>query len=233
MFNRDCWFYLLKKAIFVGLFLLVGQMLAAQEVLVPESFVDTTESAGINTPHRSTWDVVELDPSFSSGGYLGMGQAWGDYNNDGWVDLFLTGGKLPNHLYQNNGDGTFAISEHNDDISLKDVWTGGAVWADYNNDGFKDLYVLAYGANTLFRNEGGRGFRDVTKEAGVGDPLRSFTASWGDYNNDGHLDLYVTNWACSPECQPSDPAKASDTLYKNNGGNNLWLLTYRLNWTEL
>jgi hypothetical protein len=150
-------------------------------------------------------------------GYLGIGQAWGDYDNDGFVDLFLTGGLVASKLYRNNGDGTFSLSEHAADVALPDTWTGGAVWADYDNDGFKDLYVLANGPNVLFRNEAGQGFRDITEAAGVGDTRRSSTAAWADYDGDGHLDLFVANWSCFPGCDPPDPALASDRLYRNLG----------------
>ncbi len=152
--------------------------------------------------HEATWE------EFSGEDF--MGQA-------GWVDLYLTGGLNPSTLYRNNQDGTFTISEHATDVALPDVWTGGAVWADYDNDGFKDLYVLANGANVLLHNEAGQGFRDVTETAGVGDTGKGTTAAWGDYDSDGHLDLFVVNWACIPECpRPADPVLASDRLYHNN-----------------
>ncbi len=199
---------------------LVGtQVVAQQPPPVPENFVDVNETAGIDAPHRSIWDAFQLESAnVALGlGYLGIGQAWGDYDNDGFVDLFLTGGLVASKLYRNNGDGTFALSEHAADVALPDTWTGGAVWADYDNDGFKDLYVLANGANVLFRNEVGQGFRDVTEAAGVGDAGRSSTAAWADYDGDGHLDLFVANWSCFPGCQPPDPALASDRLYRNLG----------------
>ena len=161
-----------------------------------EIFVDATEAAGIDAPHRGTWD--EFTGKVLAHGYLGTGQAWADYDNDGWVDLFLAGGQSPSTLYRNNGDGTFSISEHAAEVALADTWTGGAVWADYDNDGWRDLYVLAHGPNTLFRNEAGAGFRDVTAAAGVGDAGKGSTATWGDYDADGFLDLFVANWAVLP-----------------------------------
>ena len=94
--------------------------------------------AGIDAPHGGAWDFD------GKGGYLGIGQAWGDYDNDGRVDLFLAGGRLPSMLYRNNGDGTFAVSEHAADVALAEAWTGGAVWADFDNDGWRDLYVLTH-----------------------------------------------------------------------------------------
>jgi hypothetical protein len=120
-------------------------------------------------------------------------------------------------LYQNNRDGTFSISPLSDSVSLPGLKSGGTVWADYDNDGWPDLYVLAHGANVLFHNDRGRGFTDVTAQAGVGDGGKGSSATWGDYDNDGYLDLYVVNWACYPECEPLDPELARDRLYHNNG----------------
>ena len=107
------------------------------------------------------------------------GQAWGDFDRDGWVDLFMTGNLDPNALYRNNGDGSFALSEHSALLSLPDVPSGGAVWADYDNDGWLDLYVVNYGANRLFRNQDGAGFTDVTASAGVGDTGKGHLSSLG------------------------------------------------------
>jgi hypothetical protein len=187
----------------------------SQRVAPIAPFVDVTSEAGIEAPHSAKWS--KFIGEFFISGYLSTGQAWGDYNNDGFIDLFLAGGRTPSTLYRNNGNGTFTLSEHNTDVSLPDTWTGGAVWADYDNDGWKDLYVLAHGANVLFHNEQGRSFKNVTQHAGVGDTRKGTTAAWGDYDNDGFIDLYVANWACLPECQPADPLQASDRLYRNNG----------------
>ena len=180
-----------------------------------DSFVDVTSEVGLEAPHSAKWSKF-IGEYFASG-YLSTGQAWGDYNNDGFIDLFLAGGRAPSMLYRNNGNGTFTLSELNKHVALPDTWTGGAVWADYDNDGWKDLYVLAHGANVLLHNEQGRSFKNVTHAAGVGDTRKGTTAAWGDYNNDGFIDLYVANWACLPECQPADPVQASDRLYRNNG----------------
>ena len=176
-------------------------------------FIDVTQSTGINATHRAIWD-----PDNHPKGYLAMGQAWGDYDNDGWLDLYVTGNLDPNVLYHNNGDGTFTESPLSPNVSLPDVPSGGAVWADYDNDGWIDLYVLNQGANVLFRNDQGVALVDVTAIAGVGDPAKGTTATWGDYDSDSWLDLYVVNWACSPECGEPDTFEAQqDRLYHNNG----------------
>ena len=178
-------------------------------------FSDVSHSAGITAPYRAIWN--ENAPGPYPDGYLAAGSAWADYDGDGWVDLFVAGNLAPNALYRNRGDGTFAESPYSQQLSLPDIPSGGAVWADYDNDGWRDLYVLNMGPNRLFRNLDGRGFDDVTLRAGVGDNGKASSAAWGDFDEDGHLDLYVTNWACLPECELSDFARSRDTLYHNNG----------------
>lgn len=186
--------------------------------IIAEPFENVSESVGITATHRGDWQLFERD--FDSG-YLGIGQAWGDYDNDGWIDLYVTGNKHPNVLYHNNQDGTFDVSEFSDSVSLPNVLSGGTIWADYDNDGWQDLYVVNFGANTLFHNDQGKGFTDVTEIAGVGDTAKGASASWADYDNDGDLDLYVANWSCFPECSlepgPEENNLARDTLYRNNG----------------
>lgn len=145
-----------------------------------------------------------------------VGQAWGDFDNDGWLDLYVTDTEGPNVLYGNNGDGAFSRSEFSSKVSLPHMDSRGASFADYDNDGWADLYVLNYGANTLFRNDQGRNFVNVTETAGVGDAGDGRTASWADYDGDGWLDLYVANWSCEPLCgHPSLGDR--DRLYHNNG----------------
>ncbi len=178
----------------------------------PPIFRDVSAAAGIAAAHRGLWDDKE-----AMQGYLAIGQAWGDYDRDGWLDLYVTGNLAPNTLYRNNQDGSFSVSEFSDSLSLPQRPSGGVVWADYDNDGWLDLYVVNYGANTLFRNQGGTGFADVTLAAGVGDTGKGTSAAFGDYNQDGWLDLYVTNWSCYPECAPVDFSAQQDRLYLNNG----------------
>ena len=189
-------------------FLWYSQSAAAQsETPARPPYEEVTVAAGIAGPRAGNEKIT--------------GQAWGDYDGDGWVDLYLTDFGLPlkpgpNRLLRNNGDGTFSPSPVADQVALADVKSSSAAWADYNNDGWLDLYVVNWGANQLFRNEAGQGFTDVTAEAGVGDTTNGKSASWGDYDNDGFLDLYVANWSCSPNCgRPSEGDK--DNLYHNNG----------------
>ncbi len=149
--------------------------------------------------------------------YQTTGQAFGDIDNDGWLDLYVTDTAGPNTLYANNKDGTFSIARQHSEVSGH-LMSGGAVFADYNNDGYVDLYVLNLGPNALYRNDKGLRFVDVTESAGVGDPGKGQTAAWGDYDNDGFVDLYVTNWICGESECAGDPLETSrDVLYKNNG----------------
>lgn len=165
-------------------------------------FTDVSVEAGIVDNRLSTDKTI--------------GQAWGDYDNDGWLDLYVTDSHGRNTLYHNEGDGTFTVSPLADQVALADSYSEGVTFIDYDNDGWKDLYVLNWGPNILFRNEGGTEFVDVTETAGVGDAKNGKTAAWGDYDQDGFADLYVANWACYPDCgRPMTGDK--DMLYHNNG----------------
>ena len=174
----------------------------------------------------------------SSGG----GAAFLDYNQDGFIDLYITSGtwiqgfckeekpeKMPeNHLYRNKGDGTF------EDVTDKagvggHCYSMGVTVGDYNNDGFPDLYLSNYGPNVLFKNNGNGTFSDVTKKASIaGGKECSVGAVWFDYDNDGNLDLYVGNYLnfdpnykyfYAPDGFPSPLAydPQPDVLYHSNG----------------
>ncbi len=170
----------------------------------PTAYVHVTEAAGIDAKHTQ--------------GYQVTGQAWADYDGDGWLDLYVTDSVGPNTLYRNNGDGTFSVSPLNDQVALPEHYSGGASWADYDNDGWPDLLVLGREADVLFHNDGSQGFSDVTAATGVGDTYASKTASWADYDNNGWLDLYVANWGCVPRCARTPGSTGEpDQLYRNNG----------------
>ncbi len=150
--------------------------------------------------------------------------AWGDYDNDGWDDLF-TGASL----LRNNGDGTFTDTTADSGIAATGTSRSGGVWGDYDNDGDLDLMVFAetYAAgDALLRNEGDGTFVDVTAEAGIddtqdyedcGDPAANTHAptpgaAWLDYDGDGFLDLYLSNFIC---WDSGDTYR--DDVYRNNG----------------
>ena len=131
---------------------------------------------------------------------VGAGCAFFDYDNDGWMDIYLVNSApcdfydppqpLRNALYHNNRDGTFT------DVTLKAGVAGnaygmGVAVGDYDRDGFPDLYVTQYPHSILYRNNGDGTFTDVTAKAGVAAPGWATSAVWFDYDNDGHLDLFV------------------------------------------
>ena len=142
------------------------------------TFEDVTEAAGL----------LSLHPTHST--------AWGDYDNDGWLDLFAghEDWGLKTHavqLFHNNRDGTFTDVARGFGLGVMGV-VKGAAWGDYDNDGWIDLYVSLFGKpNLLLRNERGKRFVDVTGKAGVAEPVNSFPAWFFDYDNDGWLDLFV------------------------------------------
>ena len=130
----------------------------------------------------------------------GAGCAFLDYDNDGWMDIYLVNsGKcdfynpnppLRNALYRNNRDGTFTDVTEKAGVAGKGYGQGVAV-GDYDGDGFPDMYVTQYGRSILYHNNGDGTFTDVTEKAGVAAPGWASSAVWFDYDNDGRLDLFV------------------------------------------
>jgi Tol biopolymer transport system component len=179
-------------------------------------------------PNRLYWnngDGTFTDVADAAGVNLAgdeISAIWGDYDNDGYVDLFIANDRsnIPvensaNVLYHNNGNGTFTEATASAGIDpLVGIISAGAAWGDYDNDGDLDLYVsnqAEAGENNLYRNNGNGTFTDVTSAAGVNGTDDSQGCAWGDYDNDGDLDLLVVTG------NRETPPDASNVLYRNNG----------------
>ena len=158
------------------------------------TFTDVTEASGI-TDDFSYADFINTDNLFPVG--IKLGASWGDYNNDGYPDLFLTS-YHHKQLFSNQGDGTFLDVTQNSGLSqTDDCYNSGSLWWDYDNDGDLDLYVTRWGrceSNRLFQNQGDGTFEDVTESTSIGGS-QSYTwmAVPIDINKDGWLDLYLAN----------------------------------------
>ncbi len=166
--------------------------------------MDVTRAAGLNFTHHTGAFGSRYLPET-----LGPGCAFLDFDNDGWLDVLLVNGQdWPGHpkrretlqLYKNNRNGTFTDVTKAAGLDIAFYGLGVAV-ADFDNDGFPDLYVTGVGQNRLLRNTGKGRFEDVTVAAGLGNRTGfSTSAVWFDYDRDGHLDLFVCNYVrWSPE----------------------------------
>lgn len=164
---------------------------------------DAWQGSVINYLYQNNGDGTFTDVALDAG-IEGVGDSfcasWGDYDNDGWVDLYvgngLSRGGAPNNLYRNNGDGTFTDCAVYCGVDDGIQPTIGVVWGDYDNDGWLDLYVSNYGTgNGLYRNLGNGRFENVALDAGVLRPTKGFVTFFFDYNNDTWMDLFVACWS--------------------------------------
>jgi len=142
------------------------------------TFTDVTRDAGLRDPVTSN------------------SASWADYDNDGWLDLFICCEHEPNRLYHNRGDGTFDEVALSSGLSTKGGrprFCKGAAWIDFNNDDYPDLFLNNLGGTAdLFRNNRNGTFTDVTKELGIDGPKHGFSCWAWDYDNDGWLDIFAT-----------------------------------------
>ena len=200
-------------------------------------FQDVTQAAGIHWKHENGATpekfVIEM---------IGGGGAFLDFDNDGWMDIYLVNSGshersptrlvAPNALYRNHGDGTFRNVTKGAGVEGRGYGDGVAV-GDFDNDGWADMYVTNFGPNILYRNRGDGTFEDVTDRAGVAMGKWSTSAAFFDMENDGDLDLFVCNYLdwnykrnfycgerregyrlyCNPRHFPSLPS----VLFRNNG----------------
>ncbi len=230
-------------AIFL-IFILCSQIIVAQgdvckDRKIPQ-LTDVYSKTGINFVHTSAPEKKYIVESMS-GGVLLI-----DYDRDGWLDIYFTNAptvemalkneKSKSLFYRNNRNGTFTDVTDKAGVGFPGYAMGGAV-ADFNNDGFPDMYVTCLGGNVLYKNNGDGTFSDVTKQAGVADGRWSAGAAFGDYDGDGFLDLYVANYVdfklndlpgfgslptckfrgIDVQCGPRGLKGASDSFFRNNG----------------
>jgi len=160
---------------------------------------DISHQAGVAVTHQKVLLDHKLDNIMPWMASVGAAVSAADYNNDGFIDVFVSssGHNTACHLFRNNGDGTFTdvaaqagVADLNREGGVMD-----AVWGDFDNDGWPDLYVVKWSApNQLFRNNRDGTFTDITGSSGTGYRGNGNAAIWFDYNEDGQLDLYIGNY---------------------------------------
>jgi hypothetical protein len=161
------------------------------------SFQEVAKAAGIEFMHQAPRLDPKLDHIMPQAASMGAAVSIVDVDRDGWQDIYVTNSREGSHnrLYRNLGDGTF--KDVAADMGVADVnqpGTGvsmGAVWGDYDNDGYEDLFLYKWGRPELFRNEQGRRFTRVTAQTGLPSWINANTAIWLDYDRDGLLDLFI------------------------------------------
>jgi hypothetical protein len=231
---------LISRRGFIGGALYAGFSVLAQAQAPRPLFTEVPAStSGLTWTHDNAVSVTRLPARIA-----GPGVAFLDYDNDGWMDIYLvnTGPSdfytprrpTRNALYRNNRDGTFTDVTERAGVTGGTFGTGVAV-GDYDNDGLPDLFVTAYGRCLLYHNNGDGTFTDVTARAGVAAPGFTTSALWFDFDGDGLLDLFVASYVdYSPEraapvrrqgpgglayhyCIPHLFKPTSCLLFKNNG----------------
>jgi hypothetical protein len=190
---RPPWAGVLCAAAAVGCYLTIVPTRALEDV----TFTDVTKESRITFSHVWSPDKKYILESMSGG------VALIDFDHDGLLDVYLVNSptvatasdarSARSELWRNRGDGTFVDVTEKAGVGYPG-WGMGAVSADFDNDGWDDLYVTCYGPNHLYRNNHDGTFSDVTGKAGVGDPRWSTGAAFGDYDGDGRLDLFVANY---------------------------------------
>lgn len=217
----------------------VAQTDVCKDRKIPQ-LTDIYAKTGINFVHTSAPEKKYIVESMS-GGVLLI-----DYDRDGFLDIYFTNAptvemalkneKAKSLLYHNNGNGTFSDVTDKAGVGFPGYAMGGAV-ADYNNDGFPDLYITCLGGNVLYKNNGDGTFSNVAKQTGVEDGRWSAGATFGDYDGDGFLDLFVANYVdfklndlpgfgslptcrfrgIDVQCGPRGLKGGGDSFFHNNG----------------
>jgi hypothetical protein len=214
-----------------------GQQRDALEA-VSVTFTEVAREVGLDFHH-----INGASPDKHLVETMGSGGLFFDYDNDGWIDIFLVdGGSLADEavarrarhrLYRNRGNGTFEDATNRSGVVHRGYGMGACA-GDYDNDGWVDLYVTNFGPNVLYRNTGKRSFTDVTRQARVGLPLWSASCAFADLDRDGDLDLFVTNYVAASAshspfcgnarlnaryyCHPLTFDPLPNVVYRNDGG---------------
>jgi len=158
---------------------------------------EVSQAAGINFVHQPPVLDHKLDPIMPEVASLGASVSVVDFDRDGLPDIYVVNSAIGSHnaLYRNMGDGSF--KDVAADLGIADVnqsGTGvsmGAVWGDYDNDGYEDLFLIKWGRPELFHNDHGKGFTRVSDQAGLPKWINANSAIWFDFDGDGLLDLFV------------------------------------------
>jgi hypothetical protein len=216
--------------------LIAPVLLAIRQSSEPVQFFDVTMKSGVTYKHENGASPEKYMPETMASGAIIL-----DYNNDGWPDLlFINGGSFVDkraaaaarhRLYRNTGGGKFTDVTEASGIAVSGFGMGACA-ADYDNDGWIDLYVTAVGPDKLYHNTGRNTFTDVSASAGLGEELWSTGCAFGDIDNDGDVDLYVARYVdfsiennkyCTlfesvrAYCHPHLYKSVPDILYRNNG----------------
>jgi hypothetical protein len=215
-----------------------GPLFESQRAAAPLFEEIPASASGIAWVHQNAMSPNRYLPET-----MGPGVAFVDYDNDGWLDIFMVNSgasdfyqpqtPLKNALYRNNRDGTFTDVTDKAGVAGGREFGMGCAIADYDNDGFPDILVTAYGRCTLYRNNGNGTFTDVTDKAGLAAPGWTTSAVWFDYDNDGRLDLFLCSFVqysvkndvfCGDNklgkrfyCIPRVFKPTPSLLYRNNG----------------
>jgi len=189
------------------------------------NFTDVAAAAGLTVPN--------VYGGVSKKNYIletiGCGVAFFDFDNDGWLDIFLLSGTrfgehptaATNQLYRNNRDGTFTDVTRSAGL-LSTGWAAGVTIADYDNDGYEDIFFTGYGQHSLFHNNGNGTFSEVTEEAGLSHRKAASGAlalgsgcTWIDYDRDGKLDLFVAHYADLELSKLPKPGTSTNCMWKD------------------
>ena len=190
---------------------LAGGPALAQGQPGPALFLDATERSGIGAgPLPCTLDDERQ--------YFVTGQAWGDVDGDGNLDLYLTSQCGPSVLYRGLGDGRFEPSPLTDRVALVGHQAGGTAFADVDGDGWPDLFVLTYDGPLLFHNDAGHDLVDVTATSGLAaiEGAHPVSAAFADYDGDGVLDVFISNYGCV-RCLPGPKDEVPSQLFRGLG----------------